>query len=1287
MSDEIVRDEGEKPAVIEVHDKEEDEEVQKTQAGFNDYLRILRYSDKLDWTLNSVGALAAIASGCSLSLINIVFGGFVTQVQNFSEGGDRLQFESAVNKYALYFVYLAIARFCLTYIYTVCYTISATRISRTIRFRYLRSTLSQEVAFFDEGSHGSVSSQIVTNGNMIQQGIGEKLGLTIQSVSAMVAAFVVAFVTNAKLTGITICIVPAIVIVTGLTAGRDAIYETDMLALYARAGSFAEDVIQSMRTVHAFWARPRLVVKYNTFLEKAHKIGHKKSRIYMVLFSCEFFMINSGYALAFWEGLRMYNAGEINTPGTIVTVLFSVLIAATSLTQLAPNIITFTSATSAAAVLFKCIDRESIINPLNDEGDRPQSVNGHLELKNLGFSYPTRPNVRVLQDFTLDIPSGKSTALVGASGSGKSTIIALLERWYDPIQGDISLDGKSIKTLNLRWLRTNIRLVQQEPTLFMGSVFENVRYGLIGTQWEDAPEEEQRRLVTEACKVAYAHDFVSQLPQGYDTECGERAGLLSGGQKQRIAIARSVVSQPSVLLLDEATSALDPHSETIVQRALDNAAKNRTTIVIAHKLATVKNADNIVVMSKGRIIEQGTHHSLMEKDGTYAKLVRIQDLGKAAEQQVVEEDASEERSASLTHSIGLEKSITRFPTKDVIEMEKQNEYNDYDMHKPISMLKVVWRLTAEQSSLAIPYAAITIACIIGGGAYPAQALLFSNLIKVFAYQEPERTDQGNFFALMFFVVALGSLFCYGVIGWATNTVVQEMTHRYRRELFDSVLRQDMQFFDRPENTAGALTSRLSSNPQSITELMGFNIALILISVVSLVASCVLALCYSWRLSVVVVFAGMPPLVVSGWMRMQLDLKLQNTNSKRYANSAALAGEAITAIRTISSLALEPTVLKRFQDRLKDVVDKSILQVLHIMIWFSLTQCIEFLFMALAFWYGCRLLAEGRISQQAFYVAFVGTYLSGQAASNFFSWSTSITKAKAGANYIFWLRSLQPRIRETSDNWNFGPPSGDRQALALHDLRFSYPLRPDAQVLRGISVKIEPGKFVAMVGASGCGKSTLVSMIERFYDPVTGNITLGDMHDGSTPAFDIVTLSPRLYRSIIGLVQQEPTLYQDSIRENIALGDPNSDVNQRPSEEQIIDACKQANAWDFVSSLPDGLSTLCGARGLSLSGGQRQRIAIARALIRNPKILLLDEATSALDTESEKIVQAALSEAAKEGKRITVAVAHRLSTIKDADLICVFLGGKVVETGTHKELLDRGGLYNKMCEAQSLDKAL
>ncbi|GJC93471.1 ABC transporter [Colletotrichum higginsianum] len=316
----------------------------------------------------------------------------------------------------------------------------------------------------------------------------------------------------------------------------------------------------------------------------------------------------------------------------------------------------------------------------------------------------------------------------------------------------------------------------------------------------------------------------------------------------------------------------------------------------------------------------------------------------------------------------------------------------------------------------------------------------------------------------------------------------------------------------------------------------------------------------------------------------------------------------------------------------------------------------------------------------FFVAFMGTFFSGQAASQLFQYSSSMTKGINAANYLFWLHDLQPTIQETPQNRDAAPEAGS--ALGFEQLRFSYPLRPETHVLRGLDLErcskltakqISKGQFVAFVGASGCGKSTMIAMLERFYDPTTGKIRV----DGDA----LSELNPRLYRRIVALVQQEPTLFQGSIRENIALGIDAESMTDVP-DAQIEMACRAANAWDFVSSLPEGLATPAAAAACSCP--VRQRIAIARALIRNPKILLLDEATSALDTESEKIVQRALNEAARDGERITIAVAHRLSTVKDADMICVFYGGRIVERGTHSQLVAKGGMYKRMCEAQNLE---
>ncbi|TDZ19176.1 Leptomycin B resistance protein pmd1 [Colletotrichum orbiculare MAFF 240422] len=1239
------------------------EAVKDEGGAFKAYLRIFSFGGPFEKALQLVAIACAVASGAGIALQNLIFGSFVTTIQNFTTGQSApADFRREISSLSLYFVYLGIARFALAYGYISLTTFSAYRITRNIRHKYLHAALRQEVAFYDFGTGGSIATQAISNGRLIQGGISEKLALTFQGLAVFFAAFIIAFITQWKLTLIVSCIAPLILLVMGVCSAYEAALETKILDIYAQSNSFSEGILSSARTVHAFEIRSRLVQKLDKFLQDAHNLGKKKSPLFGILFSFEYFVIYAGFALAFWQGIHMLNRGEITESGEIFTVLLSVVIGATSLTMLTPYIIEFTRAASAAAQLFKLIDRESEIDPFSKTGDQPAKTVGVVELENITFSYPTRPGVTVLDNFSLHVPAGKVTALVGSSGSGKSTIIGLIERWYNANAGTIKLDGQPIDRLNLNWLRKNVRLVQQEPVLFQGTVFDNIVNGLVGTQWENASREEQMQLVQEAAKVAFAHDFVSQLPQGYDTMIGERGGLLSGGQKQRVAIARSIISQPKVLLLDEATSALDPHAEGVVQQALDKASEGRTTIVIAHKLATIRKADNIVVMNKGKIVEQGTHEGLLKQDGAYTRLVKAQNLAVADEDSVTETEGDEEDSPPKD-TMDLTKTMSRYRTTDQNRMEAQKDRDNYDNHKQMGLISVVLRMVRETPELSWPYI----------GTVVAVSLIIANLVDVFTLTGSEMISRGNFYSLMFFVLALGVLFCYFTMGWTTNLIAQGLNHKLRRQCLDDFLRQDLQFYDRPENNTGALASRLASNPQSILELMGFNIGLILISTLNVVACSILAIATTWKLGLVVVFAGLPPLVSSGYIKVRLDAKLDTNTSKRYSTSAAIASESVTAIRTVSSLAIEESVLKRYTTELDHAVKASTAPLFIMTIAFGLTQCIEYFFMALGFWYGCRLLSFGEISMYQFFVAFMGTFFSGQAASQLFQYSSSMTKGVNAGNYLFWLHDLQPTIQETPENHDRSPKSGS--SMSFDQLKFSYPLRPDSHVLRGIDLEIKKGQFVALVGASGCGKSTMIAMLERFYDPTTGTIRI----DGDA----LTDLNPRLYRRFVALVQQEPTLFQGSIRENIALGIDSKSLTD-VSDVQVEEACRAANAWDFVASLPEGLGTSCGNSGMQLSGGQRQRIAIARALIRNPRILLLDEATSALDTESEKIVQQALSEAAKNGERITVAVAHRLSTVKDADVICVFYGGRIVEKGTHAQLVAKGGMYKQMCEAQNLE---
>jgi ATP-binding cassette subfamily B (MDR/TAP) protein 1 len=747
------------------------------------------------------------------------------------------------------------------------------------------------------------------------------------------SAFIVAFTQGWKLTLVTATTLPAAVIGVGITVWLDSRQEAKILAIYAKAAGLVEEALSSIRNVTALGANEKLQKKYDAHLDEAKAFGLKKGPILGVQYSAEFFMMYCAYSLSFWYGIKLLTKGEMTDGGKVVTVLFSVLIGSSSITMIAPAIGDFTKAAAAAKSVLELIAQEPHIDPISSEGLKPDSVPGHITVEGVTFAYPARPTMNVLNDVSMEFEAQKTTAIVGPSGSGKSTIVALAERWYDPARGSFELDGNDIKTLNVKWLRSQIGLVQQEPVLFNDTIYNNVVHGLYGTPMNDLPEEDKRNLVREACIEANADSFIQDLPEGYDTKVGERGGFISGGQKQRVAIARSIIKNPRILLLDEATSALDPKAEGIVQAALDKVSKTRTTVMIAHKLSTVRKADKIIVINQGTVIEQGTHAGLFRAGGAYARLVGAQNLGASGGGEG--EDLEKASSDCDEPTDEIEKTHTVDASASVASALKSK-----DVSREFSLFKCLRIILYERRSLWALFLGGFIASVLGGGVFPAQAIIFSRAVLVFQYSGQKMVDEANFWALMFFVLALGVLLSYASIGFFLTVAAFLTTRIYRSEYFAAMLRQDISFFDIEGNSSGALTSRLSTDPQRLQDTVSSNLGLIIIVIVNLVGSCVLALAYGWKLALVAIFGCIPALFFAGFMRMRLEIQSQDRNSKMYQESARFASEAVGAIRTVSSLTLEAKVLESYGERLDFTVKKAYKHIAISMALFGLSESLD-----------------------------------------------------------------------------------------------------------------------------------------------------------------------------------------------------------------------------------------------------------------------------------------------------------------------------------------------------------
>nr|CDS25881.2 ATP binding cassette subfamily B (MDR:TAP) [Hymenolepis microstoma] len=591
------------------------------------YFQLLKYASRLEVFLFALGVILSAVVGLSLPVTFLLYADLV----NYFTGFGDISFATMCQRLA----FLGASTFAVAYAQMFCLQYCARRQLKRIRRLYFSSIMRQDAAWFDSSNVGTLITRLIEGTDKIEIGLGEKAGLFVQHISVFLGGAVISFIYNWELSLVAAAFFPLVAMsfaAIGFVVRKLSAKER---AAYSRANGIAGEVLSAVKTVFMFEGQSRESERYSVELYEAEKVGLKRATIVGFVLGSTDATIYVLIAVTFFYGILMLNRGG-SDPGGIMYVVLSMLYGGATIGQAFQQYDHFNFAVTAAGEIFPTIDRIPPIDKQPSEDKiRLPGLKCDIVFENVSFYYPTRPDVLVLDNFNWHIKQGQDLALVGASGSGKSTIIQLLQRLYDPISGRITVDGVDLRDLDLHWWRSCLGVVSQEPVLFAGSLGENISLGKL-----DATTEE----IEKAAVKAHAHDFITKLPDAYDTVfvTQDGGGGMSGGQKQRIAIARALIREPQLLLLDEATSALDTRSEKAVQSALDEAIKNRTTVTVAHRLTTVRDADVILVMEHGRIVESGNHEELMRLNGVYANSASKGQLKKASKPEDSEEESGDD---------------------------------------------------------------------------------------------------------------------------------------------------------------------------------------------------------------------------------------------------------------------------------------------------------------------------------------------------------------------------------------------------------------------------------------------------------------------------------------------------------------------------------------------------------------------------------------------------------------------------------------------------------------------
>lgn len=1227
-----------------------------------------------------VGFGLAIAAGLPLPIIAIIYSKLIS---GFPLG------EQDVQTKVVQLIGTAVAYFAVTALYVLLFGFTGEAISLSIRQRLLEALLRLDQAYHDTHEI-DVHTLLTEKVDLIQSGCAEKVGILLQSVSYFASALIVSFLLDAKLAGILVSVVvPAMILIVLVSLLATSKVLSQITSGKEEANAIVESALRAVKLVQAFDMSKQICAGHEIQRDAVAKSSIRVAVMAATRYGCIIFVVYAINALAFYAGGHMASTDQQSNAGDIFAVALLIVDSSIVFASLAPYTETFAAAASASD-LVRSLQEEAERHP---EIDRIAPINHcsfvdrTISLKSVSFAYPARPELTIFSNLSITFIPGAMNAIVGPSGGGKSSVVSLLSGLYN-FSGSVRVGLHELSMAQLAAMRPEIAVVEQEPTLFGGTIFENIACAVAGD--EMTTNELEARCLAAARDAGI--DFLYNLPHGLHTKVGDGL-VLSGGQRQRVCLARALVRKPTLLLLDKPTSGLDAICESRVVNAVRRMADTSTTVImIAHRLSTVRDADYIAVIAGGRLVEQGTYADLTAEQSLFSSML---------EAQTSAPDPTPDSMVDLMQ----DSAPVEITEKDAFALSplKQHppllETSDPDVGHAalLRRLCLFARPDTPWIFLGLAASAVSGAILVG------EAIAFGSVIPVLdeVGRNAQRIQQVDFYCAVFLVLACVALVSYTASGASFGIASSRTILRLQVELLRRLLILDAEWYARPGRSIHDLMNAFTKTAGDLACLSGSALGTILVALTSLTGCIILAHVVAWKIAIVLLPA-VPVMILAGLVRLRVVQRSEEQRRSAYQRATSLGAEACRSRKIVTIMGLERQILLQCYAALKVPHKSRLISTAWSSVILAVSLTVTYLVYALSYWWwvatfgnerctrltqncrGSNLVRKDEYTARQYFIVMPAMLFSTQFTGQLFSLCPEVVRAAGAATSIYMLLCAQPTILQTSSTeiktqrlstpsppnaLLHGPTNTSIPKINFEGVSLAYSAGHAQPVLRDVTLAIPAGHTVALVGPSGAGKSSLISLVERFYDATTGQVKIDGVNIRAQDVNDV--------REKIGLVPQEPELFRGSLAYNVRLG---ASSHQTVSDDKVIQACKLCGLHDFVVSLPEGYETDCGSTSFSrLSGGQKQRLALARAIIRDPEILLLDEPTSALDAHSERQVRDTFFGAA--AGRTTVIVAHRLATIKHVNSIYVFQGGTVVEHGTHEELIAKEGLYTSMAREQ------